>query len=209
MIYIISFPKSGRTWFRTILEKYQKDTRTKAKDHSFTHIGYGYGKDTTARNILKSKTYESLILLTRDPSDTFVSYYHDFLKRGPTKFNGTIDEYCIGKIVDYNKYISEIQGHEFDVIVSYESMIDDTFNSILPVYELLFDEVNAYTLKKAIDFCRFENLYSLEREGKVDMRSKVDGYYKTRKGKVGSAKEELKEETLEKIRNGAKDYVSS
>lgn len=201
MIYIISFPKSGRTWFRTILEEYEKGTKTNAKDHSFTHIGYGYAKDIAARNNFKNRKYESLVLITRDPSDTFVSYYHDYLKRGPTEIKSAIDEYCIGKIADYNKYISDIQGHKFDVVVSYESMISNTIEAIFPVYELLFDDVDTDVLKQAINFCKFDNLYSLEREGKIDMRSRVDGYYKTRKGKVGSAKEELKEETLREIRN--------
>ncbi len=204
MIYIVSFPKSGRTWFRTILQEYETRSSSVSKKHLFTHIGYGYGKDANARNSIKNKAYEAIILLARDPSDTFVSYYHDYVKRGPNTLDGTIDEYCVSKIADYNQYVSEIQEHEFDVTMEYESMMDDTIGAILPTFDLLFDEVDMDALQDAVDFCSFQNLYTLEREGTIDMRRKIDGFYKTRKGKVGSAKEELKEETLEKIEGQCK-----
>ena len=77
-------------------------------------------------------------------------------------------------------------------------MSSDPFNTFLPVMEIVFGDVNLDKYREVIDFCNFDNLSKLEREGKIDMRgSKV--FHKTRRGEVGSHKKELQKETIRKL----------
>ena len=208
MIFIVSFPKSGRTWFRKIVETYESRTNIQALKHKFTHIGYGYSSDRKEIRQLEYHDRNKVIFLSRDPADTFVSYYHDYIKRGPLEFIGTIDEFCLGKIDDFNKYVDDLSKYEQDYCLTYEEMIDDTKKAVLPVFEMLFEKVDEESLDYAIDFCGFKNLYLLERSGKIDMRTGgVEGYRKTRKGKIGSSIEELKSDTIHEIRTRVKRYV--
>ena len=58
-------------------------------------------------------------------------------------------------------------------------------------------------MNEAIKYCQFDNLREKEKSGEVNLRWKEEyrrkGHFKTRKGKVGSAKEELQPETLKKL----------
>ena len=68
----------------------------------------------------------------------------------------------------------------------------------MPVMEIVFDKVDLDTYNEVLEFCHFDNLSKLEREGKIDMRGSKK-FYKTRKGKVGSHKEELQRSTIRKL----------
>ena len=78
-------------------------------------------------------------------------------------------------------------------------MQKDPYNTFLPVMKMLFGEVDIDIFKEVIEFCHFDNLSKLEREGKIDMRGSKT-FRKTRKGKVGSHKEELQKDTIKKLR---------
>ena len=193
---IISYPKSGRTWLKVLIERYCKVSSTKRPRIDSNHLGYGHGKEKSV-----SPEKDTLVLLTRDKSDTLVSLYHDDKVRYPKRVGGkSIDTYVKDMVPEINKFYTEIEKYPFAYTMSYENMSLNTFNEVLPFFELLFDEVNQDALREAIEFCKFDNLAVKERENKVDMRVptkfKLKGFYKTRKGKVGSAKEELLPETI-------------
>lgn len=206
MIFIISYPKSGRTWFRVLVKKYEKESNTLSKESKFTHIGFGYEGNRKLRDeVLSGKKTDALINLTREPLDTLVSYYHDAHKRGKFGLQEKakdlgIDNFCIMQVEDYLKYKSFEEKIDFDYSTSYEEMQKNTIEAVLPAFEILFDKVDKETLSKAIEYCEFENLSKLERSGKIDMHSKQNKFYKTRKGKVGSHKEELKPNTINTIK---------
>ena len=207
MICFVSYPKCGRTWCRTIVEEYarraglpQPEAR---KDIFWTHITFGNVKDPQDRGNPWSKDGVTRVLLKRNDLDALVSLYHDQMKRvinvGKEYKNRTIDEYVLNKSDHLLRFKSKSRELTYDYEFSYEKMIKDPFNTFLPVMEIIFGEVDLDKYRETIEFCRFDNLSKLEREGKIDMRGSKK-FHKTRKGKVGSHKEELQKDTINKLK---------
>jgi hypothetical protein len=204
MIYFISYPKCGRTWCRTIIDQYAKRSKAEPKDHIWTHIKFGNVKDPKReRDEGWLEEDATNILLKRNDLDALVSMYHDQMVRvtevKKRYRKRSIDEYVMDKsdhLLEFKKKCREIEYvYEF----SYEKMIKDPFNTFLPAMEIVFDEVDIDIFKETLEFCRFDNLYKLERSGDIDMRGSAR-FQKTRKGKVGSHREELQKETIRKLR---------
>ena len=200
MIYFISYPKCGRTWCRTIINEYAKRSKaTPPKKHVWTHIAFGNVKDPEDRGNGWLKDDATRILLKRNDLDALVSLYHDQMKRvvnvGKEYKNKTIDDYVINKSDHLLRFKSKSRELTYDYELSYEKMSKNPFETFLPVMEIVFGEVDLDKYKEAIEFCHFDNLSKLEREGKIDMRGSKK-FRKTRKGKVGSHKEELQRETI-------------
>ena len=207
MICFVSYPKCGRTWCRTIVEEYarraglpQPEAR---KDIFWTHITFGNVKDPQDRGNPWSKDGVTRVLLKRNDLDALVSLYHDQMKRvvnvGKEYKNRTIDEYVLNKSDHLLRFKSKSRELTYDYEFSYEKMIKDPFNTFLPVMEIIFGEVDLDKYRETIEFCHFDNLSKLEREGKINMRGSKK-FHKTRKGKVGSHKEELQKDTINKLK---------
>ena len=204
MIYFISYPKSGRTWCRTIINEYAKRSKaTPPKKHVWTHITFGNVKDPEDKGNGWLKGDATRILLKRNDLDALVSLYHDQMVRvqsvRKSYSNKTIDEYVLNKSDHLMNFKKKSRELKYDYEFSYEKMIKDPFSTFLPVMEIIFGEVDIDIFKETIEFCHFDNLSKLEREGKIDMRGSKK-FRKTRKGKVGSHKEELQKETITTLR---------
>ena len=111
--FILSHPKSGRTWLRVMLSKYlsslnnhkfsnlieihQLTTEIDAPIISFNHdnTSYNYGISMNKTHF-KNKKYknetDNVILLVRDPRDVIVSYYLHCTRRRKY-FSGTISDF--------------------------------------------------------------------------------------------------------------------
>ena len=198
---ILSYPKSGRTWLKVLIQEYCKRCRIQRPSISWSHVGHGTRAEYPPKN-LDCPT----ILLTRNYADALVSYYHDDCVRNKKKTTGkSIDEYVKDSLSDIKTFYDTVSKKDIFMTLEYEKMIDDTYKEVLPLFAYLFDDkVDIKVLRNAIEFCHFDNLSTLERQRKVDMRVTLghmdSGFYKTRKGKVGSAKEELQADTMEYIR---------
>ena len=205
-IVFISYPKSGRTWIHKIFEKYEEFSGSPVKQQSVvlrTHLGYGGNERTKLKEIERLDTPRH-VLLTRNIPDTLVSFYHDEKVRkyrGGVK--GTIDEF----VLEYKSYIDDFytktEEYDWDYRFSYEDMQQNPYETILPFAKIIYGPIDTTALHKSIEFCNFSNLSRLERDNKEDMQvSRVHrdhDFFKTRKGQVGSAKEELKPETLKQL----------
>ena len=203
MIFFISYPKCGRTWCRTIIDEYAKRSRaTPPKKHVWTHITFGNQKDPEDRGSKWLEKDATRILLKRNDLDALVSLYHDQMARVNgirSKYkNKTIDDYVINKSDHLMNFKKKSRELKYDYELSYEKMIKDPFTTFLPVMEMVFGEVDLDKYKEVIEFCHFDNLSKLEREGKIDLRGSKK-FRKTRRGKVGSHKEELQKDTIKKL----------
>ena len=207
-IVFISYPKSGRTWIHKIFEKYESFSGSKVKQGDKvirTHLGYGGNEQKKIKQV-KEVEAPQYVLLTRDRPDTLVSFFHDEKVR---KFRGgakgSIDDFVLEYKPLIDKFYTEIERYDFDYQFTYEDMQESPLETVLPFAHLIYgdSDVDIGTLRRAIEFCDFDNLSKLERENKEDMQvipaHKKDNFYKTRKGQVGSALEELKPETLKKL----------
>ena len=204
MIYFISYPKCGRTWCRTIIDEYAKKAlSTPPKRHIWTHIEFGNVVDPKDKGRGWLEEGVTRILLKRNYADALVSFYHDQMKRVPSVRknyeNKSIDEYVLDKSSDLLAFKNKSRELKYDYEFSYEKMSEDPFNTFLPVMKIVFGEVDLDKFREAIEFCQFDNLFKLERDRKIDLRGS-NGFHKTRKGEVGSHKEELQEETIRDLK---------
>ena len=200
---IVSYPKSGRTWLKVLLEWYQEISGTTLPKITWTHLGYGHDNAVEVNSFLFSHRDVPRVLLTRDLADSLVSYYHDDRTRNPSRLIGcsNINDYVKEHVTHITEFYRKAGKINYHLQVSYEEMHQNTEETVKPIIELLMGEVDHAALKQAVRECVFSKLQQSERSGKIDMRvSKAHmsrGFYKTRKGKVGSAKDELNSDTYE------------
>lgn len=200
---IVSYPKSGRTWLRILLEWYREFNGMPMPQIFWTHLGYGHDNASAVNKFLHSHRDVPRVLLTRDLADSLVSYYHDDMFRNPSRLTGCsdINDYVKEHVTHIQEFYHKANELNYQYQLSYEEMHHNTEETVAPIIELIMGEVNHEALKNAVRECEFSNLQRSERAGRVDMR--VDkkhmsrGFYKTRKGKIGSAKEELNADTYE------------
>ena len=203
---IVSYPKSGRTWLKVLLDQYQKASNIKLPKILWTHLGYGHVSEPEVNSFLSAYRDVPRVFLTRDLSDSLVSYYHDDKARNASKLVGCeqLDQY----VREYSTHIIEFYRKanriNFQLQFSYEEMQQNIEECVLSVIKLLGADVDRDALRQAIKECEFSALQKSERSGEIDMRvgegHMARGFFKTRKGKVGSAKEELSPETYEYLK---------
>ena len=228
-VVVVSFMKSGRTWLKLIHETYLDKVRyegLKADELvKWTHLGFGNLEDTNVKRFYpgydklpECKGFKEwrekfpktpLVLLHRDPADVMTSLWHDEKVRNPQRTNryNSINSFVESTAIRLNRFAASAQemGLEFEYKLSYEQMQEDTFTAVKPVFDLIHNgKTDDDALRGAIEKCQFDTLARKERKGQVDMRVaerfKKNGFYKTRKGKVGSSDEELREGLADTIR---------
>ena len=229
-MFVISIPKSGRTWLRTFFCAYF----CKLRGHEFTLQPERYGDAEIPRIIYSHDRFEhrtkadywdrirgkyvvpgkalrraSIVLLARDPRDTFVSLYLQITRRDPgtrEKFaEKTIsellrdDQYGIGAIVEtMNDWLKEFALRRHFLLVRYESLRASPAEQFRVLLARLGEGAPDMSIfQAALDFSEFENMRKLEAAGAFD--SKIlqardvsdPESYKVRRGKVGGYRDYL------------------
>ncbi len=231
-VCVVSFQKSGRTWLRTMLAKYfakkygNKELKLDTEfltflkgdpNVFFTHAGGTRNKNPiNFANLLKRK---KIIFLIRNPRDVVVSLYHDLTKRN-FLFKGSMSEFIksewgIDKIISFMNYWGkEMRKRKDDfLILRFEDMKEDTGRELKRVLNFLGLPYDNATIKEIVKFGSFENMRKIEKEGKVNdwrlkpVNIKDENSFKTRKGKVGSYKEELKKEDIDFLNKKIKENL--
>jgi len=208
-VIVISYPKSGRTWLRIILEKLNILLQ-------YNHDETGLGEKLPPDRLSSDKTpfgNNRIILLARDPRDTVVSAYYQAIKRQKV-YNKSISEFIrddklgIKKILKFHEIWNENQHIPKDfMLLRYEDMQKDIKGEIKRVLAFLnVSKINEKKIEKAIEFGKFDNMHKMEQKG--IFKTKYKGIlvpkdkndkesYKTRKGKVGGFYEYLSKKDLE------------
>lgn len=226
--HLLSFPKSGRTWLKVILNKYYSEknnvpfeinligyrlkkiiTFSKIPTILFTHFG-SQANNTEFADFKKMKN-KKVILLLRDPRDVVVSFYHQMTKRVGLVEYSISDfirdpNYGIEKIIKYNNQVFQ-HSHIYKdfLIIRYEELKNDTYTEVKKIVDFLDEQLDSVALKKAIEFAEFENMKKMEKENSFKDKILTPGNvndensYKVRKGRVGSYLEELNEADIEYV----------
>lgn len=186
---IVSFPKSGRTWFRVFLSsffvhsygsqysldfapifKIKKDVPRIIFDHG-GHFDFGR-KNIHKR--IESRTGKRVVLLVRDPRDVVVSYFYEVTKRDgkELKWGGDMSSFIrdenfgIGQVISFmNEWYKHKDVFSDIYIVMYENLKLDPkkyFGEALQFMNL--PGISEEALKKAVDFSSFENMRKLEED---------------------------------------------
>lgn len=191
--------KSGRTWFRVLLNKYLslhysvpfETTNLTKYNETIPSIGYTHemwkhysmanlsqyisGKFIIPKNVLMRK---KIILLCRDPRDTVVSLYFQKSKRSRNRVVCDISTFIrhrrfgIRSIVNVmNKWYERLKEHPDCLVLSYEELRADTLGTLIKVLRFVgVTDVNIPFAKEAVEFARFENMKAMEARGDFNKR---------------------------------------
>ena len=191
-VYVISYPKSGRTWLRALIGKYLSLKHDLPEDSilstkiitsesslpkvSFTHDGAGMSDKTKLKHLSHDKQVyanKKVILMGRDIKDTLVSAYFQATKR-INVFDGTISEFIATeefgaeRILGFYDIWSQNQHTPKSFLfIRYEDMHQDPRGILGKVLEFI-GEVNPVEnlLDQSIEYCSFNNLKKLETQNK-------------------------------------------
>ena len=229
-VIIVSIPKSGRTWVRTFLCAYFCQRRgygftldpERYEDSAIPRIVYSHDlfEHRTKGNLwdrLRSKYLipakelrrAKIILLARDPRDTFVSLYLQMTRRDPgtrEKFKRKTvsdllrdERFGIHAIVGtMNDWMDEFSHRPDFTLIRYESLrtspAEQFCNLLATVGEKKLD---MSIFQAALDFSEFDNMKKLEAAGAFDSKILRAGdvrdpeSFKVRRGKIGGYEDYL------------------
>ena len=233
---VISNPNSGRTWIRTFLAAYYC-ARTghpfslDPEQHNdpaipriiYTHDLYEHYTKTRLYERVRSKFLvpraelkrAPILLLARDPRDTFVSHYHELTRR-TMETAGALHGRTIGEILrdpvhgidlmvrTINEWLAEFGARKDWTLVRYEDLhadADAQFRRILHAIgeQQIAEEHFAHSLQ----FSQFGNMKKMEASKQYDAKLLQPGdvndpeSYKVRRGKVGGYQDYLQAEDLD------------
>lgn len=224
-IYLLSFPKCGRTWLNFMLkeaiEKIESKQGTESTalfiDHDQSAVVYENGKQPDPMNLF---TYgnrlryrgESVLLIVRDPRDVIVSHYHQVTKRSvnPIPFNN-LSEFVRDPIYGFERIIRfyQIWAHNMNVpenflLVRYEDLSSNGIDVLDGVCKFIgLEDFSQAELAEIYENSRPDRMRKLEvsegKSQKISSRSfgTDQNSLKVRKAKVGSYKEELSAADIE------------
>ena len=193
---MVSFPKSGRTWLRVLLDR--------------LGIPLAYTHDTFDDPHADRSRYAGrrIVLLVRDPRDTAVSLYYQLTKRDMT-FTGTLSDlirderYGVAAILRFQSDWHGLATSWGDFhVVRYEDLRANSAPVLRDLLAFLGLTVSEQALADAIAFASFDNMQEMEASGAlrraygdklVPAHSSDPDSFKVRKGTVGGYSDAMSE----------------
>jgi sulfotransferase family protein len=186
--YVISYPKSGRTWLRALIGKYLSLEHGIPEDAilstgfvtsesglpkvSFSHDESAMQDGLRYQDLSRDRSKyagRKVILLARDIKDTLVSAFFQATKRR-NLFEGSIsefirtDEYGVRKILAYYEvWLGNRDVPGALLFIRYEEMHKDAGAVLKAVLEFIgVEAIDDDRVASSVDYCAFENLRRLE-----------------------------------------------
>lgn len=222
-IYVVSYPKTGRTWLRTMIGKYLiehyglPETEMMKTDRltlgaglsktKFTHDGAALSRRIPYTELNPSKASyreKKVLLLTRNVKDTVVSAYFQATRRRGL-FDGPIttfvrDEFFgVRKILTFYKQWYENREVPDDLILlKYEDIHQNPARALETSLNFIgLQDVRMDLIRSTVEYSSFENLRKLERQ-RIRNSGQLDDpeAYKARQGKVGNFNQYLDDDDI-------------
>jgi hypothetical protein len=207
-IVLVSFPKSGRTWLRVML-----DAANVHIDYTHDRSGHQGQRHLSEMGHDKSAYKDRrVVLLVRDPRDVVVSGYFQATKRIGV-YDGSISDFIrdpkhgIEKIIIFNSDWFSSAGIPKDFhLIQYEDMHARLREVLTEVIRFADPGRRLPDLDKIMELGRFENMQEMENSGELAKKygkilkpgdpTDVESF-KCRKGKVGGYADYLSEDDIE------------
>lgn len=192
----VSFPRSGRTWIRTMLAKLFTDIYGFEKVEMlefdnlfnlnpsvprilFTHERDALGDTFSQVQRIVKFSDKPLILLVRNPIDVAVSFHFFLNNRGGLASHiamaeGSLEEFVLsangvdGVIKFLNNWATIIDHLPAKMVVRYEDMHDDPQAALSNFAKFLNINASDKQIVDAVEFTRFEKLKKMERTNAFD-----------------------------------------
>ncbi|HEY3248772.1 MAG TPA: sulfotransferase domain-containing protein [bacterium] len=218
--FVISYPKSGRTWLRLMLASVLAsltarpltlDVHTYGDPGKgipwvfFTHDGAGLSKAEATAGDPHFYEGKTVLLLVRDPRDVVISHYHQVRRRkrdGPVVTD--LDSFIRGplgidRIIAFmNRWAAQRSVPGRFALLRYEQIHEDRLGALRSAVDFFgIRGVTEHVLAAAAERGSFERMRAIEAGGLLDDRRlqprNVDDpdSYKVRRGKIGSHADEL------------------
>jgi len=234
-IYVLSYPKSGRTWLRLMIGK-ALDEHYQLRAANPMELGrmHALHRDiprirVTHENAHRAETIEAgkqrfrdktVVFLVRDPRDVVVSMYFEASRRSDL-FQGTISDFVrqpvggLDAIIDYdNVWAAAASVPRRFHLVRYEDLHRTPATVLASVLEAMQLPVGPAAIEAAIAFSKFDNMRKLEAANAFGSHRLKPGdakdpeSFKTRKGKIGGYREYLSAEDLAWVNTRIADRLS-
>lgn len=211
---VVSYPKSGRTWLRSMLTIYMSKIYGTPKDllYNFANINYydsrapklffsheaNYKGEPKSISIdRKHLRNKRIVFIARDPRDVIVSLYAHRVHRDKT-WNGTIEDFIKSSqggfqtaLRYYSLWNRFLADHHDCIVLRYEDFSADTIRTLERLLHYLGQPVDQEALRETIEETEFWRLK--ESEIQSHFRSKrlktkeLDNpeAFKVRRGLVG------------------------
>ena len=235
---IVSFGKSGRTWLRILLSRFFQQRLGLPEQ---TLIGFdnfhrknaaaprifvthdNYLKDYTGNADSKTDFYgKKVVLLVRNPYDTAVSQYFQWMHRmRPAKkvlngypahgdevglFDFVMQEFGgLSTVVDFlNLWLQEAEAVGDVLVVRYEDLRADTAGELTRVLSFMGQAPGAEEAAEAVRFASIENMRNMEQKNVFWLAGRCmtpgdknePNSFKVRRAKVGGYRDYFSEEQL-------------
>ena len=237
-VYIVSYPKCGRTWLRVMLQKYLQQREAPLQyfnDRSLLGISreqvikfehdQGNWAPTPMRmdqlrfNVTKYAD-RKVVFLVRDPRDVLVSsWYH--LKYRERIYQKGLSEFIRDDLVGIHKVVAFMNmwiEHSYVpadfCLMTYEQLHREPAASFQQMLQFMGIDVEPDALRYAVEASSFKEMKRMELEGSLKepwMRpgaKDLEKSLKVRRGKIGSFKEELSEEDIEYLNDVIRNKLS-
>jgi len=206
-IVLVSFPKSGRTWLRVML-----DAAGVHIDYTHDQSGHlGQRHFTEMEHDKSGYKDQRVVLLVRDPRDVVVSGYFQATKRIGV-YDGSISDFIrdpkhgIEKIIIFNSdWLASAGVPKGFCLIKYEDMHTRLREVLTEVIRFADPKRPLPDLDKIMELGRFENMREMENSGELAKKygrilkpgdpTDVESF-KCRKGKVGGYAEYLSEDDI-------------
>lgn len=192
-IYLVSYPKSGNTWFRYLLmfaiwpETIKQDLDLEEMAAYIPSFRLAHDKkvmldvnspcNKLANRIIKEHTrmdrrankfIRKAIYIIRDGRDAIISYWHFCNQRDGTNYS--LDEFiekssnCEHYYGSWSEHVKSWLTADIDkVVIYYENLINNPYEEIRKVSEKFDLCLSDKCIKDAIDAASFENLRAIEK----------------------------------------------
>jgi hypothetical protein len=222
-IYIVSYPKCGRTWFRIMLQKYFEFDGVKLQDFHDKSLfsipnlytikfEHDQGNWVPAPLHIKQLSFnvskyahKKVIFLVRDPRDVLVSsWYH--LRYRENIYQDDLSHFVrdrltgIHKLVAFlNMWIEHRHVPQDFLLLTYEQMHADPFGTARQVLAFLNLDTDPERVRYAVEESSFTKMKKMETSGTLKEpwmkpgAKGLDNALKVRQGKVGGFRQELSE----------------
>jgi len=169
-IFLLSYPKAGRTWVRVMLAKLSEIMGGDPKKKEM--IRYKHPKPCFNGEQLRFKVNsKKIILLYRDPRDIVVSNFFQVTLREKQKWNfkGNISKFIrdekfgIGDIINfYNIWLKRLQPHPNFMFLKYEDLIKHTPQEFMRICSFLGISITQPIIDKVVAYSSFENMKKMD-----------------------------------------------